>query len=406
MLAAMAILSNSALAADQTDGERIKALEDKVDALTQELERSQYGDIFTPIQGSKYGLGPAASKVYFADQGLSIGGYGEALYQNPEGDESAQADFLRAILYFGYKFSDKWVLNTEIEIEHADEVFLEFGYLDYLHSEALNFRAGMMLIPMGLVNELHEPTSFLSARRSDVESVIIPTTWRENGIGIFGDLGQVSYRAYVVNGLDGKDFSSKGLRGGRQKGSKASAEDLAFVGRLDWEPTAGILLGGSYYDGGSGQELGVDADTRIIEGHADLRRGPFQLRALYTQAELKDVAALNRLGAEAGTADLDIESIGETLSGWYVELGMDISDMILGESEISITPFIRVEEYNTQEDIPAGFKQSGDNDVEIVTVGINVKPIHNIVFKADYQIVDTASNSGTDQLNLAMGYEF
>ena len=393
----------------QTDQERIKRLEEQVAALTEEAERNKFGDVFAPIEGSKHGLGPAASKIYFQEEGLSIGGYGEALYSDYDGDKPASADFLRAILYFGYKFSDKWLLNTEIEIEHADEIFLEFGYLDYLHSDAINFRAGLLLIPMGLVNELHEPTTFLSARRSDVESKIIPTTWRENGLGFFGDLGSVSYRAYVVNGLEGADFSADGLRGGRQKGSKALAEDLAVVGRLDWEPAPGILIGGSVYSGDSGHDIGVSVGTEIVEGHIDYRNGPLQVRALYTQAELDEVAELNRIIAtdEEGTpADADINSVGESLSGWYVEVGVDVSAWVMPGSDASLTPFVRIEEYNTQDDTPAGFLTSGKYDVEVTTIGLNYKPMDTIVFKADYQNYDNGAGSGVDQFNLAMGYEF
>ena len=172
-------------------------------------------------------MGPAASKIYAVEQGLSIGGYGETIYNHFEAaGKSDQFDNLRAVLYFGYKYNDKWVLNTEIEIEHGStskdgSVSSEFAYLDYLASDALNFRAGLMLVPVGLVNELHEPTVFLGARRPDVENRIIPSTWRENGVGIFGELAEgLTYKAYVVNGLKGENFSGKGLRGGRQKGPK------------------------------------------------------------------------------------------------------------------------------------------------------------------------------------------
>src|SRR5690606_5504586 len=118
----------------------------------------------------------------------------------------------------------------EIEFEHAStgqggEVSVEFAYLDYLATPHLGVRAGMVLVPMGFVNELHEPTTFLGTTRPLTESTIIPTTWRENGAGVFGDIGDFSYRAYVINGLDAVGggssraggFSAAGLRGGRQK---------------------------------------------------------------------------------------------------------------------------------------------------------------------------------------------
>ena len=133
---------------------------------------------------------------------------------------------------------------------------VEFAALDYLYHPALNFRAGLVLVPMGFVNEVHEPPFFLGTQRPTPERAIIPSTWRENGVGIYGELGEgrLQYRAYAVNGFDASGFTSSGLRGGRQKGSRAKANDLGFVGRVDFEPLAGWLVGGSYYRGDSGQD--------------------------------------------------------------------------------------------------------------------------------------------------------
>ena len=134
-------------------------------------------------------------------------GYDDTLDDGTDSGATDQLDFLRAIVYFGYKWNDHWLFNSEIEFEHAStedggEASVEFAYLDYLWKPELNARAGLLLIPMGFVNELHEPTTFLGARRPDVERVIIPTTWRENGFGLFGEAGPVSYRTYVVNGFE------------------------------------------------------------------------------------------------------------------------------------------------------------------------------------------------------------
>ena len=307
------------------------------------------------------------------------------------------------------------LLNTELEFEHAStdkegSVSTEFAYLDYLHSEAFNFRAGLVLIPVGIINEMHEPTTFLSAKRPDVENKIIPTTWRENGLGFFGRLSDsLSYKAYGVNGLKAEDFAPGGLRGGRQKGSKALAEDLAGVVRLDMTASPTLELGGSVYFGNSGQNLGVNVFTTLIEGHLRFQHERLQLRALATLASLDDVAELNRIlatDAATGTTpvDGDIESIGEKMFGWYVEAGLEV--LSGGEGQCSLTPFVRYEEYNTQDKTPAGFKVSGANDAEIITLGVALQPIEQIIFKADYQIKDNAAGSADDQANLAMGYVF
>ena len=124
------------------------------------------------------------------------------LYESYASDKTSQFDYLRAILYAGYRFNDKFIFNSEIEVEHAKEIFVEFAYVDYLAHENFGVRAGMLLVPMGLVNEFHEPTVFMGAERPVTEQSIIPSTWRENGAGVYGSAGGiVSYRAYVVNGF-------------------------------------------------------------------------------------------------------------------------------------------------------------------------------------------------------------
>lgn len=399
-------------ASAQSTEQRINNLEKQVAALSSELESRQWSDIAPPIEGSEYGMGPSASKVYQQDQGISIGGYGEGLYQNVEGDNSDTADFLRAVFYIGYKFNDTWVLNTEIEFEHAStsaegSSSVEFAYLDYLHDPALNFRVGLVLVPMGFVNELHEPTTFLSANRPTVENRLIPTTWRENGLGFFGDVGAVSYKTYIVNGLRGEEFTPNGVRDGRQKGSEALADDLAWVGRVDVNPAAGLTLGGSVYYGDSGQDLDIDLTTLMCEGHVSWEWRGVDVKLLVAAVRLDDVAELNRInGSEGGTVvDADIDSVGEEMFGWYAQVGYDLFSG-LDMDEQALTPFIRYEKANTQDSVPAGFKADQAYDIELITVGLNYKPIDEIVFKADYQFVEDAAGEGTDQFNLAMGYVF
>lgn len=406
----------SALGTTNADDERFDKLEAenaelqrRIDAVAGELERFSFGNIAPPIGDSEYGLGPAASKIYGQESGLSIGGYGELIYQNYAGTSKSDSfDFRRAIMYLGYKFNEKWVFNSEIEWEHAStgesgSVSVEFAYLDYLNSPELNFRVGLLLIPMGFINELHEPTTFLSANRPMTERVLIPSTWRENGIGIFGDIGDVSYRTYVVNGLDAAGFTAGGLRGGRQKGSKALSEDFAWVGRVDWAPKPGITVGGSAYYGDSGHNQTLaggtlgDTTTQIYEAHAEYRSGGFQVRALGAIANLSDVTELNTALALAGT-----DSVGDELNGYYGEVGFDVLTLLDEGSEQSLTPFVRYEAYDTQASVPGGFASSPTRDEKLVTFGINWKPISQIVFKLDFADAD----QGLDQWNAAVGYVF
>ena len=214
----------------------------RLDLLAEEVERLRSGEVsltgLSADEARAIGLAPSASATYGRGQGLSIAGYGEMLYENFGSENEAgapagvgtQLDFLRAIVYTGYRFNDRFLFNSEIEIEHADEISIEFAYIDYQAHEHFGVRGGMLLLPMGLVNEFHEPTVFLGTERPVTENRIIPSTWRENGGGVYGSIDRVTFRAYVVNGFDGARFSSNGVRDGRQNGGKA--KEGAFLYRV------------------------------------------------------------------------------------------------------------------------------------------------------------------------------
>src|ERR1043166_6490981 len=174
---------------------RVAEMKRQIDILTQEIEAMKTGEAAKkPAEAdtSQYGLGAAASKVYRADQGVSFGGYGEFRYQKPQGG-IASADVVRAVLYTGYKFNDRALFNSELEVEHASTEFagdetrgaeggsvsIEFAYLDYLLRPSANVRAGLVLMPTGLINEQHEPTAYFGTHRPEVEDRILPTTWTE-----------------------------------------------------------------------------------------------------------------------------------------------------------------------------------------------------------------------------------
>jgi len=407
-LSLLALLSLSVPRLAQQDVDtRLQALERKnaelerrLEALAEEQEGLTLGGLVPPLAESRYGLGPSASKVYSASEGLSLGGYAEALYERRSGDTPDEIDFLRLVTYIGYRFDEHWVFNSEIEYEHGgEEVGVEFAYLDYLWKDSLNFRAGLVLIPMGFVNELHEPPTFLAAKRTEIERRILPSTWRENGAGVFGDAGGFSYRAYVVNGFDATGFSDQGLRGGRQNGSEALAEDLAIVGRLDWTETPGLLVGAALYFGDSGQEqAGLGATTvTAFDLHGEWRSGGLWTRALLAGAQIDDVAELNALNGFTGA-----ESVGEELEGYYVEAGYDILGWLARGTSQSLSPYVRYEAFDTQADVPSGFASDPVNDTDILTAGLNWRPRSNLVFKGEYQDYEDAA----DGWNLLMGFSF
>lgn len=398
------------------DEARLAELERKLSVLAEELERLRLGELGEAMAAPRaLGLAPAAARVYAANPGVSLGGYGEFLYQNfaarrDDGQPSHKtdvADAYRAVLYTGYKFAEGWIFNSELEVEHAHTqkdgaVELEFAYVDWLASPAANLRAGLILVPLGLVNELHEPTTFFPSRRAETETRILPSTWMELGFGAYGDVGPLSYRTYLFTGLDASKFSANGLRSGRQSGAQAKAESLAWVGRLDWTQTPGLLAGIGVYLGEAGQGLATSqgkalhVPTRIFEAHGQYQLGALTLRGLWAQATLGDVAALNRRLGLAGSA-----AVAKTLRGGYLELAYDL----LSSGRV-LAPFFRYEKLNTQADMPQGYRANPANDQKILTVGVAFQPLPQIIFKLDAQNVQDRAGTGVNQWNLGLGYVF
>ena len=388
----------------------IKELERRIELLAEELERLRSGEPeyeMTLDQARALGLAPSAAATYKIKSGVSIAGYGEALYENYASDKTDQFDYLRAILYAGYRFNDRFLFNSEIEVEHAKEIFVEFAYVDFLANENIGVRAGMLLVPMGLVNEFHEPTVFLGAERPVTENKIIPSTWRENGGGVYGAYGKFAFRAYVVNGFNGSAFSSSGVRGGRQKGGKAKANDFALTGRLDFTPTPGVFLGASFYTGNSGQgDIVVDGRnygvrTNIFDVHAQIQMRGFDLRGLFAQAQIEDTPQLNHVLELTGSS-----GVGKKLQGGYVQIGYDLLSQASGTGDVALTPYIRYEKVDTHAAVATGFTRSASKDNTYTTFGLDLKPTPGVVVKVDHMWVNNPADSGVNQFNVNVGYAF
>ncbi|MDE0158703.1 MAG: hypothetical protein OXI02_02460 [Candidatus Dadabacteria bacterium] len=405
--------------------EKIKKLEEQIKVLADEIEAIKSASVTEPtVYETEFGLAPAASKVYRVDQGISFGGYGEVLIGNvKEGDANDVVDTLRLVLYNGYKYNDHIIFNSEIEFEHgttgsnkdgqSGSASVEFAYVDFLIRDELNLRGGLLLTPFGVVNEIHEPTTFYGVGRPEVERRIIPSTWRESGAGAHGtfDLGsggELSYRAYVMSSADARGFKASDNRSLRIKGNRARFEDMAFVGRLEYDPIPGIRIGGSMYYGNTGQDEEVNGQT--IDGLFQMYSvdGQFQyagldLKALAVWTSLDDAALINQLKEYEGN-----KSVGEEQSGWYILGAYNIFSALNSGSRYMeyLAPFFRYEQFDTQEKVPAGYERNPANDRTQYTIGINYKPIPNVVIKAEYQNLDTAAGQAKDQYNFGIGYVF
>lgn len=412
---------------EQKEGEsgdltlEVEELRRQVDILAGEVEKIRSGEPeydITRERANSLGLGPSAADVYRKPHGASLAGYGEMLYENfdnqdqsgAEVDKPARLDLLRAIIYAGYRFNDRFLVNTEIEFEHAStdksgSASVEFAYVEYLHSDQLSMRGGLLLLPMGLTNEFHEPNVFLGTTRPETERYIIPTTWRENGFGALASVGNFNFRVYAVNGLNAAGFSASGMRGGRQKGSQALAEDMALVGRVDYSPTPGVFFGGSFYQGGSGQgQYTYEGDslkvpTSIFEVHGQAQFRGWDLRGLYAASYIGDALELNLArGLPEGSA------IAEQMFGGYLQAGYNV--LSRKHDTMSLSPYFRYEVVDTQHRMPFGFTANPTYDRTFYTLGLEFKPIYNIAIKGDYQWHRSDLRSGANQFNVALGYSF
>jgi polyhydroxyalkanoate synthesis regulator phasin len=393
----------------------VQNLERKTDILSQEVEKLRT-NLAIPEEAqykSAYGLGPAASKVYQVGKGLSIGGYGEANYQkyvSDQGNNKDNADFERMVLYVGYKFTDNILFNSELEFEHGSTaeggtVSVEFAALDFFIDPMVNARAGMVLLPMGFLNQIHEPPFYFGNNRPEVERRIIPSTWREIGVGLFGAITpNLTYTGYVVNGLDAQGFNSNGIRDGRQSGSQALAENFGYVARMDYTPDAlpGVSVGGSAYVGNSGQDQkyagqSPNVFTQLYEAHVQWKYRGLEFRTLGSWGHINDASTLS---AAKG------QTIGSQNYGWYTEVGYDVLPLLFKDTPQYLAPFFRYEQYDTIAKAPSGYKDNQNLDRQIFQVGLQYKPIPNVVIKADYRNFSAEKGSVPDDFNLGFGFIF
>jgi hypothetical protein len=405
--------------------DEIADLKQKLATVVDEVEklRAQVAAPEEPTKlESQYGLGPAASKIYSIGRGVSIGGYVEGRYAFRDMGDSPddnEVDLHREVLYIGYKFNDWITWNSEIEFEHASteqngSVTVEFSALDFFIDPMFNARLGVVLVPMGITNEVHEPPFYYSTFRPEVERLIIPSTWSEYGGGFFGRIGEsLSYRVYLVGGLNAQGYESSGIREGRQGASEALANDLAFVGRLEWEPLEGLSLGTSYYSGGAGQDQAIDiggtdfdlprADTSIWELHSSYRWQGLTARALFANTHVSDAGRLSTLFTSAGNEQPVISS---RMWGAYGEIAYDVIPLLFAGSEMSLEPFFRFEYLDTQANVPGGFAADRMWKQRIYVPGIQFKPIPNVVLKLDYRNVDDFADQAGDQFDFGFGLVF
>jgi len=397
---AAAVLSTFAApaAADMSVEERLKAMEARMNALEAEnqilkgqLKTTEQQVAATHEQVEKVASKPTSGLASWAEK-TRIGGYGEMHYNNLNGKGGAsdkdEIDFHRFVLFLGHTFNERTRFFSELEVEHSiagegqnGEIELEQAYIE--HDFTLNHRgkAGLFLLPVGIMNENHEPPAFYGVERNSVEKDIIPATWWAGGAALSGQLGDsFSYDLAVHEGLATTAANSYKPRDGRQKTSESRAKNLATTARLKWTGLPGIEIAGSIqYQSDITQSLDATAGSaNLYELHGIFSKGPFTVKALYAQWNL-DGSGPAAIGADKQ-------------NGWYVEPSYKLSEQWGIFARYSLWD-----------------NKAGDNvgsQKKQVDTGVSWKPHPDVVLKADYQKQDNDDGKNQNGFNLGVGYQF
>lgn len=383
---------------EQTE-EKVTATESKVKETEQKVEATA-----DAVEQQTYGTSAAGS---WADR-TSIGGYGELHYNNLKdqvGDNDLnRVDFHRFVLYFGHEFNDDIRMFSEIEIEHAlagdgapGEVEIEQAWVELDMNNQHRLRAGLDILPIGIINQTHEPNTFYGVERNRVETEIITTTWWEAGLGFIGELAPGwNYDVVAHSGLAVPTTGSSAFRprSGRLKVAEADDQDLALTGRLRYTGIPGLELGVStqYQNDITGTADNLDISATLVEGHVDYKHSSgLGLRALYARWDMED-------GGPTGPVAFN----AETLAGWYIEPAYRFAMPSGVPGELGI--FARYENYDERNQLTPHRFENFDRYL----AGVNWWPHPNVVFKFDVQKEDTDGQVARllDGFNLGLGYQF
>lgn len=372
-----------------------------------------------PAASSEFGN--AADRV--AD--TVIGGYGEFIYNRFRKDRSRdQADLRRFVLFVSHRFDDRLAFNSEVEVEHAvssaedvGEVAMEQAYLSYDLQPGLTLKGGLFHMPFGFLNQAHEPPVFFGVERNEVETRIIPTTWREAGFALTGRMeGGFSWEAGITTSLNlgNIEGTSRPVRNARQEAAEARARDLAGYAALNYRGLPGLTVGGALFRGNTNQGnaafqadnarpnfAGIDAPVTLWDVHARWQPGAFDLQALYAQGTFGDAGRIDRIVQDFNLANgASHPLVPDRFYGWLTQAAYTAWQ----RGGFSFTPFVRHERFNSQAAMPAGFAANPANEDHVTTVGFSLKPHPQVVFKADYQWFHDDPRG--DRFNLGLGYMF
>lgn len=403
---------------------------------TQAKEQAAQTAQVAQIQATQEGLQQVASKPSPLDN-LSVFGYGEINYSRPSRNTNdTRADLGRAVFGFGYRFDEKTRFASEFEIEHAiasssdaGEFEVEQFYVDHMFTDKVGMTAGVFLMPVGLLNEHHEPTAYYGVYRNFVETLIIPTTWREGGVALHGntDFG-LDWNVGLTTGLDLSKWNftpetplynsalqsqTNGvgpMQATHQEMSLANAKDASQYLSLNYRGVPGLLLGGSIFTGNANPAPGAGSQRATLwETHARWTPGKWDLSALYAQGHISNTAQVNAQFPGASNP------MPASFYGWYMQAAYNVWQ----HDKYRAVPFVRYERYNMgakYDGIAPGFSATPSGPVTadgatfakpydtVWTTGLNFYLNPNVVFKMDYQWFRT--NHSFNRFDLGLGVYF
>ena len=354
------------------------------------------------------------------DKNLYIKLYGHVDYNQkiePGVRTPGVMDVHRLVMLFGYQFDRKTQFVSEVEVEHANEIFIEQAFVRHRLAKGINLKAGLLLIPMGMINETHEPTFFYSVERPLLDKIIIPTTWREIGLGINGLISSsnLKYQLYLVNNPISYNGSatmkgSSGFRGARQKGIKSLVSSFPGIsGQLEYFGIDGVKLGLSIYHGRTNSSLAkelpiitpestarIDSSTvklSMAAFHSTYNQGPFTARLQYV---------IGKFGGSQAYNEFAESDIPELMHGMYLVTAYDL----ISDDKITLAPFFRYSSINNHLKVSSGTLKNESLKQDIFTVGINYKPSPGIVFKVDYERYYIREANNFQQFNAGIGVWF
>ena len=347
----------------------------------------------------------------------AIGGYGELTLNAPAIGPSV-IDLRRLVLFVGHNFNERIRFYSELEVEHAvasstdkGEFEVEQAYLDGLFTRHFNLRAGLIIMPVGIINVYHEPPTFNGVDRPDVDTLVIPSTWREAGFGAFGEIAQgLSYQVYFTSGFNANGFTAEsGIAEGHQEAQLASASTFGAVARLTYEPVLATIFGVSAYGGTSGNTLHDtvgNVPLGLFEADARTRTRGFTARAEIAFLFIGDTGALNTAFTTGTPEQMDAIAVASQLRGGYVEAGYNVLRLLVPGTLQDLTAFFRYDYANTQASVAAGFTANPALIRYTETVGLVYRPIPEVGIKADYRRHEFGAGPSYNEFATALTWMF